>query len=152
MNTTYRNMTFSTPLIAQWAAFFDLIEWTWHTNASSVGDWTPDFYISYPCGHSECSGSHELLATVLPFTRLADFGNHPCMKHDFGTGGPALSDGLLNFDGGAALGVNPSVSRWEISHGSGGGHEDIYLHFDEGHADRLWRQAESLISHPLQNA
>ena len=67
------------------------------------------------------------------------------MQHEFGTLGPNNYDSLIGVDGGAALGINPSVSKWVIVHGSGGGHEEIYTHFGESHANELWDQAGRLV-------
>jgi hypothetical protein len=61
---------------------FDLAGWEWHVNPVCVGDWSPDFWVSFPCSHSEC-GSHTLLISVLPIDNIEDYNNHPSLKHAF---------------------------------------------------------------------
>lgn len=143
MSTIYNGLTFKTPLEAQWAAFFDLAGWVWHANPSRIGNWAPDFRLEFECEHSECGGSHTLLASVLPVSSVADFGAHPCLKHSYGVQDGKTSECYIGVDGGAALGNGPDVSRWEISHGAGGGVEDI--NFRVGNAGTLWIKAGSLI-------
>lgn len=74
------------------------------------------------------------------------------MQHEYGTAGSNIADGMIGVDGGAALGMNPSVSQWVISHGSGGGLEDIYLHFGDSKANELWERARLLIDTEIQVA
>lgn len=54
MGAIYKGLQFKTALEARWAAFFDLAGWEWHVNPVCVGDWSPDFWVSFPCSHSEC--------------------------------------------------------------------------------------------------
>jgi hypothetical protein len=53
------------------------------------------------------------------------------MKHAYGEGIPA--------DAGAAFGINPEVTQFEMCHGSGGGIDTVpgWVH----NADELWKQA-----------
>jgi hypothetical protein len=132
----YNNFNFKTKLEARWAAFFDLAGWEWYTNPKSVDDWSPDFWVKFPCSHSECGGYHSLLVAVLPLDKVSDFGQHPCTRHAWGIQGYV--------DGGAAFGASPNATRWEISHGSGGGVEDVYLRVED--ATALWSQAKLNIS------
>lgn len=69
LGATYNGQNFRTPLEAQWAAFFDLAGWKWRVNPLRVGNWAPDFLVSFPCSHSECNGHHHLLIAVLPLSR-----------------------------------------------------------------------------------
>ena len=49
MGAIYKGLQFKTALEARWAAFFDLAGWEWHVNPVCVGDWSPDFWVSFPC-------------------------------------------------------------------------------------------------------
>lgn len=145
METHYNGLTFKTPLIAAWAAFFDLVEWKWHTNPAPVGDWQPDFLLEFACGHSECNSTHTLLASVLPCSNLNELEHHPALRCRYGHYDAASGDSFtVVADGGAVLGTNPAVTRWEISHGSGGGLENIELRVPN--ANELWAEATALIS------
>jgi len=141
MSSYYEGLEFKTNLEAKWAAFFDLAGWSWWVNPMVVGDWRPDFKVNFECGHSECNGSHTLLVTVLPLSNLESFKEHPCLSHNFCV---ESSEGKKLADGGAAFGVSPSVTHWEIAHGAGGGLEDVY--FRVSNADELWEKASGLIS------
>jgi hypothetical protein len=143
MSGNYRGLTFKTPLEAQWAAFFDLAGWSWNSNPSRVGNWAPDFLLKFDCDHSECGGYHTLLATVLPVSSIEAFGNHPCMEHSYGIPTSGTLNDRIGVDGGAAFGLGPSVTQWEISHGSGGGVE--HLEFRVPNAMELWNRAATLI-------
>jgi hypothetical protein len=44
--TTYRNTTFRSRLEARWAAFFDLVDWSWVYEPF-------ESYQHMPCGHSD---------------------------------------------------------------------------------------------------
>lgn len=143
MNATYKCLIFKSPLEARWAAFFDLAGWSWHTNPAPVGDWSPDFHVTFECMHSECSGSHSLLVSVLPIDTVAGFGAHPCLDYAYGVPNGGTSSDRIGVDGGAAFGANPGVAQWEISHGSGGGVEDLY--FRVPNVDELWVHAGTLV-------
>ncbi|MER0217526.1 MAG: hypothetical protein DU481_15495 [Nitrosomonas sp.] len=140
MSFTYNGLEFRTHLDAQWAAFFDLAGWLWWTNPVSVGNWKPDFKVSFECNHSECSGKHILIGSVLPVNSIEDFKGHPCTKHNYGV---RSEDGEYLADGAAAFGNAPSVTRWEISHGSGAGVEDVF--FRVADAKVLWTRAGELV-------
>ena len=137
-------MQFRSELVATWAAFFDLAGWRWDINPVAVNGWTPDFRVSFDCSHSECGGSHSLVVAVKPFETIEQFDGHLCLEYDFG-GYDAAEGGIgkIPVDGAAALGVNPRVSRWVISHGSGGGQEDMKFRVND--CDRLWAEAKTLI-------
>jgi hypothetical protein len=140
MSAIYKGLEFRTQLEAQWAAFFDLAGWTWWINPASVGNWKPDFRVSFKCNHSECNGEHTLLVSVLPTSTLKNFDGHPCISHNYGVRG-ARDEWLA--DGGGAFGSSPAVTQWEICHGAGGGTEDV--HFRVNEADSLWSRAATLV-------
>lgn len=144
MTATYKGLQFRTPLEARWAAFFDLAGWEWHVNPAPVENWSPDFRVTFPCGHSECSGSHTLLVAVLPLAKKEDFATHPSLTHFYGSGiGDAYTGLGVSADAGAAFGTSPSATTWQMSHGSGGGIFDVDFWVD--HADSLWAKAETLV-------
>lgn len=116
--TLYNNIKFRSRLEARWAAFFDLCEWEWEYEPIDLKGWTPDFRVSFPCGHSECPDKHVLLVEVKPYYNIEDFEGHPCTKYYWNCLG-----GLA--DSSACFGINPTVTYWEMCHGSGGGTEHI---------------------------
>ncbi len=136
MTATYDGLQFKTPLEAQWAAFFDLAGWTWHVNPLPVENWAPDFRVSFPCGHSECSGSHTLLVAVLPISGLDGLQSHPSLSH--------LYDPSVPADACALFGASPAITTWDMVHGSGSGIEEVS--FWVPNADKLWAKAATLIS------
>ena len=140
MSAIYSGLEFKTQLEAQWAAFFDLAGWNWWINPAPVGDWKPDFKVSFKCGHSECSGEHTLLVSVLPVTDLTAFKGHPCTLHNYGV---RVKQDECRADGGAAFGYSPAVTLWEISHGAGGGSENMDFRVDD--ASTLWARASKHV-------
>lgn len=136
----YNGLVFKTPLEAQWAAFFDLAGWRYWTNPAPIGNWQPDFKVEFDCGHSECAPTHTLLVSVMPVNSLDAFKGHPCMGRDYGV---EDLDGKWRADGGAAFGGNPDVTYWQISHGAGGGSEqmDWRVH----NARQLWDEAAKKV-------
>lgn len=46
--TTYRETRFRSRLEARWAAFFDLVGWSWTYEPFDADDWIPDFLIHGP--------------------------------------------------------------------------------------------------------
>lgn len=146
MTAIYNGLQFRTQLEAQWAAFFDLAKWKWHVNPVPLGNWSPDFRVTFPCRHSECDGSHTLLVAVLPLADSEAFKSHPSLSHFYGINKACEDDykGLgLSIDAGAAFGISPKATIWEMSHGSGGGTERVEDWVD--HADALWTQAKKLV-------
>lgn len=141
MGAIYKGLQFKTPLHATWAAFFDLVGWEWHVNPASVGDWSPDFWVNFPCSHSECT-EHTLLIAVLPLSNTADFGNHPSLKHVF-----CIDDdpqGIHNrVDAGAVFGNSPVITKWQFAHGSGGGVFAVPDFVDE--AAEFWSTAKNPV-------
>jgi hypothetical protein len=138
---TYKNHHFKTPLLARWAAFFDLAGWKWHQNPAPVGDWVPDFYVEFGCDHSGCSGSHSLLVSVLPVSDTKDFGNHPCRQYDFGWN---PQQPRINASAGAAFGAEPLATSFQFSHGDGGGLFNVPFWVPNYTA--LWEKAGQLVS------
>lgn len=138
--TRYKDVLFRSRLEARWAAFFDLCGWEWEYEPIDLYGWTPDFRITFPCGHSECNGSHTLLVEVKPYYDLKEFKGHPCMKYEFGTWG----DEIIPADGSAAFGANPIVTYFTIVHGCGGGVFRIVFFLNRGW-EKLWRMAGTKV-------
>ncbi len=145
--TVYRDVHFRSRLEARWAAFFDLAGWKWEYEPLDLNRWTPDFRVTFPCGHSECNGSHTLLVEIKPYYSIEEFKGHPCMNYPYGNGYP---DGLFDpaaeipADASAAFGNNPDVTYWEMCHGAGGGVESIERWVD-GDVSELWKRAGALV-------
>ena len=136
MGCKYDGVYFKTRLEVVWATFFDLAEREWDANPPSVGDWKPDFSVRFGCYHSACPDYHRLLVSVLPIDTLDHVKGHPALSYEY-----SVPNNVA--DAGALLGNHPSVSRWAIVHGHGGGYEDIYLRVDN--ADELWEEAERRV-------
>ena len=140
MSAKYDGLEFKSRLEAHWAAFFDLAGWKWWTNPATVFEWCPDFKVSFKCTHSECGGQHTLLLAVLPIPELAAFDGHPCLSHRYKV---EDATGKWVADAGAAFGASPAVTKWEMSHGAGGGIDDVHSWVPD--ADKLWAKAGSMI-------
>lgn len=141
MAARYNGLEFKTALEARWAAYFDLVGWSWWVNPVEVQGWKPDFKVSIPCDHSECDGSHTLLVAVLPVLSVDDFGQHPCTTLRY----EVLDDrGEWLADAGAAFGMKPWISQWEMSHGAGGGLFDA-AEFGVDEPGVLWEKAGTLV-------
>src|SRR4051794_36842200 len=82
--TRYRGRLFRSRLEARYAAFFDIVKWEWEYEPFDLEGWIPDFRVTIPCGHSECSGCHTLLAEVKPYQTIEEFEGHPCRKYPYG--------------------------------------------------------------------
>jgi hypothetical protein len=80
-----------------------------------------------------------LLAEVKPYYEIDDFKGHHCMRFPFGEDKEGCT---IPADASAALGVNPNVSEWEMSHGSGGGTFSISWFIRD--TDSLWGQAGNM--------
>lgn len=148
--TEYRNILFRSRLEAQWAAFFDLIEWKWEYEPIDLVSWTPDFRVEFKCGRPECGGwgsEHSLLIEVKPFYSIDEFIGHPCMDYPYGVfyDENGITEYCIPADASAAFGINPSVTQWEMCHGAGGGvftiENWIGFEFD---IDMLWKQANMI--------
>ncbi len=142
MTAIYNSQVFHTPLLARWAAFFDLANWSWSTNVLSVDDWKPDFRVSFECGHSECSGSHTILVTVLSIDDVSEIKGHPALSHVC----RVLENGKSIADAGAVFGSNPKATRWQMAHGAGGGVFAVPFWVED--ATHLWDKAGQQIRQP----
>jgi hypothetical protein len=145
--TTYAGVRFRSRLEARWAAFFDLAGWKWRYEPVDLAGWVPDFWVSFPCRHSECDGNHSLLVEVKPYY-LDDHGNPPpefashrasrwVNEFDGPEGCP------LPYDGVALFGLWPEHTTWAMLHGSGGGQSAVVDWVDDHEA--LWRQAGNVV-------
>jgi hypothetical protein len=139
--TRYADVLFRSRLEARWAAFFDLMGWKWQYEPVDLEGWTPDFLISIPCYHSECS-THDLFVEVKPYREPAQFAGHALQQY-------AIPYAEVNAIG---VGLNPWVSTtWETSHGSGGGirklddcYEALGLFFFAERVDSKWTEAGNI--------
>lgn len=143
MPAIYDGLQFKTKLEARWAAFFDLAKWEWRVNPAPVGDWQPDFRVRFPCGHSECYGSHSLLVSVVPVDRIDDAGKHPALEQRYTIEGPG-KEHHRGVHAGAVFGTSPKVSRFEFAHGAGSGVDDVPLWVND--AEQLWARTASMVS------
>jgi hypothetical protein len=147
--TMYQGTLFRSRLEAQYAAFFDLAEWSWEYEPIDLEGWVPDFRVIFPCDRSECQSpgdgipAHALLVSVKPFFTLDEFRQdqqsaklamYSYGRDDYGHSIPA--------DAAAWFGANPSVSSWEMCHGAGGGMYDIPYWGDNWNA--LWNEAGNI--------
>lgn len=161
--TVYSDVQFRSRLEARWAAFFDLVDWTWEYEPIDLPGWTPDFRVGFRCSHTECcadfcspkvNGSyprnenhrHILLVEVKPYYHINEFEGHPCLDYPFGQS----EKGTIPADASAAFGINPFVSYWEMCHGAGGG---VYCVGDwvarglkdEGKMAAAWKKAGNIV-------
>ena len=143
MAAIYKGLQFRTRLEARWAAFFDLAGWVWHVNPLPVGDWAPDFMVTFACEHAKCAASHTLLIAVLPYEDISAFSGHPALDCAYGVGAAYGKLGAV-IDAGAVFGASPEVTAWEFAHGSGGAPEDLLLWVPDANA--LWSRAALLLS------
>jgi hypothetical protein len=137
--TNYGGTLFRSRLEARWAAFFDLAGWKWEYEPIDFVGWTPDFLISYYCGHSDCDPYHSLYIEVKPYSSIDQFNGHPCRPN-----------GYSIHDGPGAFGLSPEITEWCLTHGAGGGTEDVTCRVEEW--ERLWREAgnKTQWQHPSQ--
>lgn len=141
MSNTYNGLEFGTSLLARWAAFFHLAGWSWQANPAPVNDWTPDFRVSFPCGHSECPEQHVILVSVLAIDGMDRIAGHPALKHAYTV---SDAEGTTFGDACAVFGTTPSASRWAMAHGAGGGDDSVLNSVPN--AAELWRRAGDLVS------
>jgi hypothetical protein len=126
--TTYRGVRFRSRLEARWATFFDLAGWQWRYEPIDLNGWIPDFWVSFPCGHSECPSTHELYIEVKPYRTLAGFAGHAVTKID-----------RCSEPSPAMFGWHPDVTGWEMAHGAGSGIYSVTGWVED--ADKLWSEA-----------
>lgn len=153
--TMYNGVQYRSRLEARWAAFFDLAGWQHEYEPIDLPGWSPDFRVEFNCGHSECPPTHTLLVEVKPYFNLRLFDGHPCMLYAYGLFPNAHFDSFeilecegkvverIPADASAAFGANPEVSYWEMSHGAGGGVEDV-MQWVKNYGP-LWRQAGNTV-------
>ncbi len=129
---TYNGLHFNTELEAIWAAFFDLAKWKWWYNPVTIDNWQADFKVEFECSHSECNGSHTLLVSVVSLRDTSSLNAHPSLEHRYGVS----KNNVYIADAGALFGTNPHATKWEMSHGAGGGIEQVINWVDN--ANELW--------------
>ncbi|WP_274875110.1 hypothetical protein [Sinorhizobium meliloti] len=61
--------------------------------------------------------AHAMLVSVLPISNVEDFGTHPALSIRIAFPAPRLTL--------AVFGSSPTVTRWEMAHGAGGGLDDV---------------------------
>lgn len=61
----YKEMPFRNPLEAQWAVFFDMLDWPWDYQASERGDYAPDFRLNFSGGTILVKVQSEISTSVL---------------------------------------------------------------------------------------
>lgn len=150
--TVYDGVLFRSRLEARWAAFFDIIGWQWEYEPIDLEGWTPDFRVTFPCGHSECNGCHVLLVEIKPYYCIDEFKGHECMEYPFGI--KMIRDGeevgRIPASASAAFGANPNISYWEMCHGAGGGIYTIkqWVHID---IDYTWKDAGAIVQYLVKN-
>jgi hypothetical protein len=138
MAAIYDGLEFRTALEAHWAAFFDLAGWEWRYNPAPVGDWKPEFHVTFACGHSECNDNHSLLVAILPVSELKTLRGHPALTYAYSVPDTHGGSGTIA-DAGALFGSNAGVTGWEMSHGAGGGVHEVSQWVDHSH--HLWISA-----------
>jgi len=137
--TFYEGVIFRSRLEARWAAFFDILGWKWEYEPIDIDGWTPDFMVTFPCGHSECGGSHSLLVEIKPYYNIKEFEGHPCMDYPYGG-----YEKRIPADASAAFGINPHITHWEMAHGAGSGWEKIENWIDDVDIDAAWKAAGTM--------
>lgn len=151
IETRYAGTNFRSRLEARWAAFFDLCGWRWEYEPVDFDGWIPDFLIEFPCGHSECNGTHTVYAEVKPYRSIEEFKAHPAYGIEWGCitmANEDVAEGYEEFDLGvdavALLGASPASGVSQIqsmSHGSGGGHFDVDFFVGRRDIEIMWREA-----------
>jgi hypothetical protein len=113
----------------RWARFFTLVGWNW-TLAPQNGEF--DFFVTIPCDHSECDGSHVLAVRIceMPLDSLVRKYSELYAERIYESPNPAF------------FGDGPENTRWEMAHGAGGGTESVRQWLGESKANRLWERAE----------
>jgi hypothetical protein len=141
MSAKYLTYIFDTGLEAKWAAFFDLAGWEWIYKPDPIENWRPEFKATFPCGHSECGGSHTIFISVLPVDSIDVVRGHPALHYTY-----EVKDvfGTRIADAGALFGNSPAVTHWEMAHGAGGGYEKTEDWVSNAY--QLWAEASKDIS------
>jgi len=110
----------------QWARFFTLAGWDWKLSSRPGFD----FQVTFPCGHSECQGSHTLIVRVVDKCYEALERKHR----------ETFSDASWDIPSPALFGNGPDNTFWEMSHGAGGGIETAH-NWTQEDANKLWKRA-----------
>lgn len=143
----YKDTVFKSRLEARYAAFFDLAGWAWEYEPLVLNGWTPNFRVTFPCGHSECNATHILLVEVQPYFNISDFEGHPGNKYHWGW--DYDKNVALPFDASACFGISPEVSLFMMTHGAGGGEDRITDWVQNWEA--LWETADSKVESAPRN-
>jgi hypothetical protein len=139
IQTRYKGALFRSRLEARWAAFTDLIGWTWRYEPIDLESWTVDFEFRFQCGHPECvAPRHELYAEVKPYREIKEFDDHRVSEYD-----PYLVPSPAKF------GLDPYVTWWRMDCGIGW---DVYTvegllwlkKYSRCKIDALWNQAGAI--------
>lgn len=92
-----------------------------------------------------------MLVEVKPYYNIDDFKGHPCMDYPYGF---AYPNGVLDetksipADASAAFGINPTVTHWEMAHGSGGAEECLEnWHPWPNHMMQDWAEAGNIVQY-----
>jgi hypothetical protein len=156
--TIYNGIEFRSRLEARWAAFFDLIAdsgLVWEYEPIDLDGWTPDFRITWPCGHSECPPTHSILIEVKPYYSIKEFDGHPCTQYPFGTKYDEkgyATEVKIPADASASFGINPFVTEWDMAHGAGGGTDTLEMWFGcRFDFKYLWEIAGNVTRYKLKN-
>ena len=110
----------------QWARFFTLAGWEWKLSAKPRFD----FEVSFPCSHSECSGSHSVLV------RVVELGHQALEKAHSAEFSP---DDIWASPHPALFGNGPANTFWVMPHGAGGGVESADRWAEN--ATQVWMQS-----------
>jgi hypothetical protein len=70
--TTYHGVRFRSRLEARWAAFFDLLQWSWCYEPFDLDGWIPDFALK---------ADRPILVEVKPYFSLSQFIERPRYEH-----------------------------------------------------------------------
>jgi hypothetical protein len=111
----------------RWARFFTLAGWNW-TLAPKPSSF--DFHVTFPCGHSECIGSHSLRVRICEKTVEALAAKHADLWD---------IDFIYRVPSPALFGDGPKNTYWQMAHGAGGGCESVGNWLPD--ADVLWERA-----------
>lgn len=109
----------------RWARFFTLAGWNWKLSHRPGFD----FQVTFPCEHSECSGSHTLIVRICDKSHwLLEKKHGETFTNPYDEPNPAL------------FGDGPENTYWEMVHGHGGGCETVSK-WTYSDANYLWERA-----------
>jgi hypothetical protein len=150
IETSYKGVLFRSRLEAKWAAFFDLLEWSWKYEPVDLRGWSPDFFIFVRRKSRSPLRGHfremKLLAEVKPYTSVDQFYGHQCEEHLYGH---------PDFDCEACvgLGIDPTCCLLHLESDSEGSHGPCDFDYlvnpwpDFGMQDvmDIWAQASNAV-------